>query len=169
MALSQCLDCDGPVSSRALKCPRCGAPVNAKARTIVGIALASVIFTVLASAAMIATRQSDGTPDRRPATSSRIGFHDNALRLMSHQLIVENGYYKIVGEVENTSNERMDYVNVRFKVYGLDGSRLASPSDATSGLGPRERWRFKTLPILVGEIGHYEFDAFSARTYGGSR
>jgi hypothetical protein len=54
VALVKCTECGHEISSRALKCPHCGAPAAAPTRTLVAAGLAGVLAAALAAGLMVA-------------------------------------------------------------------------------------------------------------------
>jgi hypothetical protein len=71
MALIKCKECGQQVSSRALKCPHCGAPASASPQIAIGIVTA--LMGVLLFAGLLASRASLG-PDVPLVASIAVGI-----------------------------------------------------------------------------------------------
>lgn len=73
----------------------------------------------------------------------------NALKLRDHELIVQADYRGIVieGTVENVGEERVEYVEVRARVYNTDGNQLDRYLDSTSDLAADSTWSFDIIVL----------------------
>ena len=83
----------------------------------------------------------------------------DSLALRDHELVVKDDYRGVVieGTVENTGEERIEYVEVRARVYNTDGDQLGRYLDSTSDLAAGSTWSFDVIVLEdPGDVGSYD-------------
>jgi hypothetical protein len=108
--------------------------------------------------------ENDGLPDeadaeQREADEDYLEFGD--LVIQEHEMRVEEDEFLeevwVEGIVENTDDERYDYVEVGIRVYDADGNQLDRYLDNTTDLDGGQTWAFE-VPLLeeADDIDDYD-------------
>ena len=83
----------------------------------------------------------------------------DALELRDHELVVKDDYRGVVieGIVANTSEERVEYVEVRARIYNTGGNQLDRYLDSTNDLAAGSTWSFDIIVLEnPGDVGSYD-------------
>lgn len=83
----------------------------------------------------------------------------DVLALRDHELVVKDDYRGVVieGIVENTGEERVEYVEVRARIYDTDGNQLGRYLDSSHDLAAGSTWSFDIIVLEDPEnIGSYD-------------
>lgn len=89
----------------------------------------------------------------------------DVLELGDHELVVKDDYRGVVieGTVENTGGERVEYVEVRARIYNADGDQLGRYLDSTHDLAAGSTWSFDIIVLEdPGVIGSYDIAVLGA-------
>jgi hypothetical protein len=65
------------------------------------------------------------------------------IKILSSQMIKEDGNWIISGKVQNTGNYKMRYVSITVNFYGKNGNLLYSTFAGESYITPGEIWNFE--------------------------
>ena len=168
MATKKCDDCGKTVSTRASKCPHCGAPVNPvlspKVLRSLVIGGAIMIFGI---AGVVAVKQlqapaSSGVASvqRQARTSTSAATSDEGmapyLKLESWQQTyrAESGGTVITGVIRNTADRELRYAGIEFNVYNSSGNQIGKVWDSMHGLDAGAVWEFRTaaLPTEAADV-----------------
>ena len=80
---------------------------------------------------------------------------EDALELIEHELVVEDDDFleevSIEGVVANNSDEQVDYVEVRARIYDEDDRQLDQYFTNTSDLGAGREWAFEIMVLEDAE------------------
>ena len=96
---------------------------------------------------------------RAERTGSDYAVPLDVLALRSHELDVTDDYRGVViqGTVENTSQQRVELVEVRTRVYNDDGEQLGRYLDSTHDLAAETTWSFDVIVLEEpSDVGSYE-------------
>lgn len=88
-----------------------------------------------------------------------------ALELRDHEVVVKDDYRSVVveGTIENTGEERIEYVEVRTRIYDTDGNHLGRYLDSTSDLAANSMWSFDIIVLEdPSDVGSYDIAVLGA-------
>lgn len=88
-----------------------------------------------------------------------------ALELRDHELVVKDDYRGVVveGTATNTGEESIEHVEVRVRIYDIDGNHLGRYLDSTGDLAAGSTWSFDVIVLEdPGNIGSYEIAVLGA-------
>jgi len=146
MALTQCGECGGQVSTMAEKCPHCGAPINPAAQApppqvivqqvpqkpaqaSLGGCLSVFIFGALIYWMFSGDRRSESGSPASSGTASPAPARGPALKLISHSCEINAiGMAIAKGQVQNVSGRTLDFVKAVAGFYDGAGKHVDSDS-----------------------------------------
>ena len=133
MALKKCKECEHQVSSKADKCPNCGAPVGAKqygCGTLIGILLLAFLLYMVVSPDPSPRNSTDST-NANSATDGAIDSPPTEpppppLKLISFSCEKGDYFVETIGEVKNVSDESLKNIMAVSTLRTSDGTLVTS-------------------------------------------
>lgn len=168
MALIQCSECKATVSSKADKCPSCGAPIK-KPTSVLALGCGGVMLIFIIAGAISATR-SPSLPSAQPPTASQTETSSDSAYYAARKFVEQNLKAPSTAKFSNlisdpkTGHTAMKAAN-RFKAWGwVDsqnsfGAMIRSDWAAVVQRNPAtDRWTLIFLKIgdqVTGDVADF--------------
>ncbi len=119
MALKKCKECDKEVSTKADKCPNCGAPI--KKHSTVGNFLVLILFVVIIGGLIGTCFESDSTKTKKPqASSPRKLVVEEEEKIIDVRIPLQDGVIIRTGPGRNYPNDESGAISKDEKLYVLE-------------------------------------------------
>lgn len=118
--------------------------------------------TGAAALAGCSSSEEESPSDAEESTTTNNTDEQDAIEIVEHEGTEDEfGALEVKGEIENTGDSPVDYVEVETLVYDADGTRVDEYTDIITDLRAGERATFRAiLTVEASEAEEYEVTAY---------
>lgn len=170
MALIECSECKAQISDKADKCPKCGNPINivqAKpvkkkngCMTLIGGFF--LIFVLVYLFGHYGSSENSKTASSQGSTKTEV---NNPLKVKVTNYSTSDGYYTVVGYVQNNGKDSYQFVQVEANFYDKKGTLVGNEMTfacSTDFLTPNSQKSFK---FMGQDPGNYDRVSVGLKDY----
>lgn len=148
--MKECKYCKTEINKKAKVCPNCH---KSQSNTVLKILIIIVVILVCVVGCMSAcAKGASDAVDKVTSKKDNLKLEEDSVTNTSD----EYSYY-IEGFINNSSDEKFDYVQVTYTTYDADGNTIGTCVDNNSGLDAMGRWKFKAMCLdNIDSIASYK-------------